>query len=971
MVNRQKSKCQLRLEARSRASCAPTSASLDPQLLAAELQSRIARANEVRAVHTRQLAARARARVQHAQEVARVMRIKRHEESRRCRQSSILKMAEAVRRRHELLEQLQLQCKQRANLIKEKVELVRASQSDRVDRARRTLADQLDDATRRRQEQTEQRVRRLMKRRHNAKYRATSVKYIQRWFRRHVVYHQTVKAWREVQQDIRKVTFCWNQMKTASFEDCMNLLQQHPVVEAAQRLVKVLMADTRTNTTDSKPAVEKFLGYDNKTLLLCSQGGRSYRVLLMAGMISCHPVDIMGYNPCKRLYYAANAILLTMEKLTLSLAASNGCQRSQEFTQRVTELAARFLFYTETFAYWKKQDANQLAVELLTSYRELIIVHRKYKMQAQQAKNRVDGVSELLRQTQGQLMQLQRALERLLGKNGAKRRVMELEQSLRQEDRVDNALVNSNGKSIKEGDNNRLSSGEGDTASSLPMNVDHDSGQDKKGDKDDNMWGVNVVDDDASGAIPPNVNQALLADRKLVHELIINPRFQIQRDKDVEASAAAIVSKQSIAAMTVRVREAMTKAFWDRVIASNDIETLLACMEKLCTTFRDALGGGTAVGSGVALSTLSDQVDIALHPDKFRELVQDPMRNLHAIQARCLSVLDAIERAEAPARAASTRLFRSDWAQRGAVDAMASVQLLVAFLAFALDKVDELRVDVLNAHLGLLGVFLQQYGVEYEQKQLYSRLSESKNSMDMNFAMTRKWLETEMEAYLTRPDVDDLERACLVRHDGGAFKRFMRASIWALVVRHIDDTPSRIWPETFELDVERIRACRDALDRIAVVSSLLALVQDYVARRSLATPAGFVNAVGNQLSRLLQSPGITGVQVAAQAFQVVREFESSDGENRQQELQVLEKQLINSFAPNNPVFKLFFSRASRAFEVTLQQGNAMDNLHSSLVPFATEISETTLMLRRLAQHNENVYVSLYNNIIKRLVPPPV
>ena len=81
MVYKKKSTCQLRLEARSRACCAPPGASYDTQRRADELQSRIARANEIRALYTRQLAARARARVQHAREVAKEMRAKRHEET--------------------------------------------------------------------------------------------------------------------------------------------------------------------------------------------------------------------------------------------------------------------------------------------------------------------------------------------------------------------------------------------------------------------------------------------------------------------------------------------------------------------------------------------------------------------------------------------------------------------------------------------------------------------------------------------------------------------------------------------------------------------------------------------------------------------------------------------------------------------------------------------------------------------------
>ncbi|KAG2801467.1 hypothetical protein PC111_g19530 [Phytophthora cactorum] len=967
MVNKTKSKCQIRLEARSRASCTPADVATDPQLLAAELQSRIARANEIRAIHTRQLAARARARVQHAQEVARGMRVKRHEETRRSRQSSVSKLDEAARRRHEQLEQLQLQCKQRADLIMEKVELVRADQNDKAARARRTLAGQLDDAARRREEQTQQLVRRLNERWQSVesvKDRVARVKFIQRWFRRQVANRKTAKALRQVQQDVKKVVNCWNQMKKASFEECMGLLQQRPVVQAAQRLLKVLMAERVDNYQVNSPLAKKKKAATSTSTSSPRGGVMSFRVLMMAGMVSCHPNEIMGQDPSKRLHYAASVILLDMENLSLCLATSSDFQRSQELTKCVTRLSARFAFYTEAFARWKARDAERLAAELLTSYRELLLVHKKYEMQAQEARNGVDGVHELLRQTHGQLMQMQRALERLLGRDGAKQKVEELEQSLKQESDAGRASVGDTSSSSTGGNN--ASPSDNGTTSSTPLNTNNEGDQGKKGDDDDEMMGDDQEDKSAS-SYPPGVNQALLADRKLVHELILNPQFQIPRDKDVEASVAAVASEQSVAALAVRVREAMTKAFWDRVIEANDIETLLARTEELRSTFRCALGGGSGAGLGSGLSALADQVDSALRPDQLRELMQDPVRNVHIIQARCNGVLDAIERAEAPARATSTREFRSDWAQRIAAGVMTPVQLLVAFLAFALDKVDELRSDVLNAHLGLLGAYLQRHGVDYEQKQLQTRLSES-GSVDAAFPMTTKWLLMEMEAYLARSEVDETERGRLGSYDGAAFGRFVRASIWALVEKHIDGTASRAWPETFELDVARVRACRDALDRIAVVSSLLALVQEYVGRRSLAVPAGFFHNVGQQLSTLLRSPGVSGAQLAAQATHDVRQLENSGSQDAEEELQALEKRLLGSFAVDNPVFKLFFSRAARAFETALtSKGKIVDNLHPSLAPFAAEITEATSLLRRLAQHNENVYASLYNDIIKRVV----
>ncbi|GMF33370.1 unnamed protein product [Phytophthora fragariaefolia] len=735
----------------------------------------------------------------------------------------------------------------------------------------------------------------------------------------------------------------------------MALLQQRAVVQSAQKVAKVLTAEQREKG-NQLPATAK-----GKTAGSPNGGAMSFRVLMMAGMLSCHPREIMGQDASNRLEYAAKAVLAEMGKLSQCLTASRGFQL---LTKCVAKLSARFAFYVEAFDRWKARDAERLAKELLVSYAELLVVQSRYEVQAREAQS-VDGVHELLRQTQRQLLQLQGALERLLGREAARLKVQQLEQSFKQgQEAGENAVRVGDSDSSTGGDDHSSSGNDDTTSSSSPPMDTGDEGDDKREDDDEMQGG----DEEDSKDVHPSVNQALLADRKLVHELILNPQFQIPREKDAEASAAAVASQNSVAAMAVRVREAMTKAFWDRVVEANDVETLLARTEELRTTFRDALGGGSGAGIGSGLSALADQVDGALRPDQLRELMQDPARNVHVIHARCNGVLDAIERAEAPARAETTRRFRSDWAQRIAAGVMSPVQLLVAFLAFALDKVDELRSDVLNAHLGLLGTYLQRHGVEYEQRQLQARLAES-GSVNAGFPMTVKWLSLEMEAYVARSEVDEAERSQLARHAGAAFDRFVLASIWSLVEKHIDGTSTRAWPEIFELDIARVRACRDELDRIAVVSSLLALVQEYVARHNLSVAPDFFQTVAQQLSTLLRSPGVSGAQLAAQAAQDVRQLQSSGSEDVKQELEALEKRLLGSFAADNPVFKLFFSRTARAFEAAvLSKSSNQVELHPSLAPFAADITEATSVLRRLAKHNESVYASLYNSIIKTLVP---
>ncbi|CEG45829.1 T-complex 11 [Plasmopara halstedii] len=924
MGNKSKSKCQIRLEARSRANCALAGRTMDPELLAAELQSRIARANEIRAIHTRQLATRARARVQHAQDVARGMRVKRHEEIRNFRQSSVLKLDEATRRRNMQLLQLQLQCKQRTDLIQEKVELVRLDQSNKAAKARRALMGQLNDAARRRHQQTQQLVRRLNERWQSVesvKDRVARVKFIQRWYRRQVVNWKSALALQHVQHDVKQVVQCWTQMKVASFDECMKLVQQRPVVKAAQRLVHVLTGNGHMQISH---------GTKNKIM--------SVRVLMMAGMISCHPNAIMEKeNLSKRLHYAGNVIVMDMEHLALCLAAMQNVQRTHDLTKCVARLSARFAFYTETFARWKTRDAQRLASELLVSYREVVLVCHKYELQAQVAHDGGDGVHELLRQTQRQLVQMQQALERLLGLQTAKEKIAELMQQV-------NATGTKDTQIVSEKENITMQMG---TLDEKNENV--------------KMHESNVQQENGT-----SVNATLLTDVILVHELILNPQYQIVRDQDLENATISIASSQSVAAVAIRIRNAMTKAFWDQIVQSNDVRTLIARTDEVRTAFRNALAGGTGISLRGELLTLANEVDCAFNSTEFYDLMQDPDRNMKILQSRCNSVLDCIECAEAPARIVSTREFRNEWTQKIAANALTPIELLVTFLMFVMDKMDELRIDVLNAHFKLLATYLQQHGVAYEEKRVQARLGEF-GSIDAGYPKTIKWLTIEMEAYVVRSIIDEMELVRLAQYNGTAFKRFVRTSIWALVEKHIDGTESRVWPETFELDVSRIRTCRDTLDRITVVLSLVALVQEYAVRRHLIVPTIFFQTLSHQLNKILQSPGISKTQLAAQASHEIWQFETRKDDEI--ERKKLNERLVGAFAADNPVFHLFFSRVARTFETAVRSESDEDvkDFHPSLTLFADEMIQAISTLRRLVKHNERVYAALYNSIIKRLV----
>ncbi|TDH66660.1 hypothetical protein CCR75_008393 [Bremia lactucae] len=976
MGHKTKSQCQIRLEARSRACCAPRSFATTRQLQAAELQSRIARANAIRAMYTRQLATRARARVQHAQDVARGMRAKRHEDSRRFRQSSVSKLDQAARRRHEQLAQLQLQCQQRAHLIVAKVELVRASQDNKAARARRTLAGQLAAAAYRRQTTQQQLLRRLNARWQSVEHvkaRVAKVKFIQRWYRRHVANRTIATALQAVHMDVNDVVTCWRRMKHASFEACMKLVQQRSVVEAAQKLVHVLHVEATSGHCHASTWCRMRV-----------------RVLMMAGLIAWHPRAIMGPEwPSQRLAYAGKAMVQEMETLALCLSAS---QRLQELSKCVARFSARFVFYSEAFARWKARDAQRLTTELLQSYRELMRVSNKYERQAEETPSGGDGVHELRRQTQRQLGQVKEALERLGGRKKTMQQLEELTRTMADEAakghvadcdsshvEVDSSHVEADSSHVKadsshvEADSSPLEvasslleadsspfdtdSSHGDTGSTLCPSR-HEATQEMEANGTDGS----TVETNTREAL--DLNEVLLSDAALVHELIFNPQYQTVRDKDIETSAAMMTSTQSVATLAVRVREAMTRAFWDRVVAMNDVATLLARTEELRLSFRKALGGGYGSTLGARSRLLANEVDSALEASRLAEMMQDPLRHASLLEARCTTVLDVIERAEAPARLERTRHFRSEWVHQIASNKLPPIELLVTFLAFAFDKVDELQTDVLNAHYNFLGQYLQRHGVDWEQKMMQAQLSKNRGNLESAFPFTNKWLNMEGRAYCLRDDIAKTEVDLLRQADGKALKRLLRACIWTLVIKHIDGTAERVWPETFALDIARIRACRDTIDRIAIVSSLVAVVQDVGAFPGFKM-SKFLNLLGQKLNVLLCSNGVSKAQVVAQ---VVTDLQQFRNEKLTKEGQHLEKRLLGSFAVDDVVRQLFFSRVARAIEsALLPVFEKRADLHFSLAPFATDIYDASVELRRLVEHNERVYATVYNVMMKQVV----
>ncbi|GLE01064.1 hypothetical protein PINS_up009877 [Pythium insidiosum] len=900
MVNqRKKSTCQLRLEARSLA----YQQKQQQEVALSDQHDRIARASEIRGRQERQRRAVASARVQHALRVAAETRARRREELLHSRVAVREKVEVARQRRQEALARQQEVCKRRVALVLEKVETVKATQRCRAQRQRRQLEDQLVDAARRREEQTQKMVRRLSERWQcveTVKDRVQRIKYIQRWYRRHVEARKAAFNVQTVKAQTSRLMLCWQQISGSSFEDSMRLLQDRDLARAAQHVLRVLLPSAITNGSQS-PTKEAANASPR------ANKSAPFRVLLMVGMVAAHPNEIMESNRSERLVFASKGVLRDVDRIVRCLQDESPNARALKTI--VSQLEARFHFYFESFSLWKESDAERLAQEMLRGYMD--IYRTKVHYAAQDVQHAGDGMHQLLAQTEKQLAQLRSALMQVIGREDAVTRVQAVEESVNAES----------------------------AAPTQEMEVEQEPSPVSK--HDTNRTVSHCAPAEREDTPPPAQVVPLLSDEKLVHELILNPSFRLP----MPSAGSSTVQ---------RVRMNMLKAFWDQVVASNDVDSLVSRVNELRSLFADVCK---------ARPSLIAAVDEALNPEALRSmLMHGSLDSFAGVKSRCVRVLQLILEAEAPARNASTTDFAQsleDTFRRFAQgdERVQPLQLLVDFLAFTFEKVEEIRVDALNAHLDMLAAYLVHHGVDYEQKKLTSKLQSG-----ASMPMTEKWLATEVQSVLRQ--LDDNDKARLRSGDAAISSRVYRRSMMTLVTKYIDGT-SGVWPESFALDVERIRSFRDTLDRVVIVSSLLITVQDHVARQRSSLPRGFFASTARDLTDLLNSPGITGGHLVSKLVDEVKQI--SNGEPPAEAMQELERRLVASFQPGNAVSSVFSGRLTGAVQDFVTEERSELEVHPSLAPFESDLQAVAMSMRKLFKHNEVVHAQVYNRIVQHLV----
>ncbi|RHY41875.1 hypothetical protein DYB38_010688 [Aphanomyces astaci] len=420
-----------------------------------------------------------------------------------------------------------------------------------------------------------------------------------------------------------------------------------------------------------------------------------------------------------------------------------------------------------------------------------------------------------------------------------------------------------------------------------------------------------------SPAKKPNLEftKSVFANDSLTHELILNPRFQLPVDDFRENGS-----------LERRVQATMHQAFWDQVQVTQDPQWIAGILVEL----RDALGRVCKVPRNF----LNDAQLEALADAEWTEWVALQQQVLHVIAVN-----------EAPARSESTAARRALVLDSSPTCKADGYKELTSFFRFCFDKADEIRGDSLNAHLALLAPYLQRHGVEHEAKKFEQRVAAG----SVTLSQTTAWLQ---------------------RQHGTDVRTIVRSGLIALVETYIE-SPDKLWPETFAMDVGRVRGWRNRVDATALQASCVALVREECGHFGATYPAEAAAALCAKLAILLDE-SCGSVKMDDLVVQVVHEVGSymKTPWPSPAARETFQKRVADVARPSNVIFRLFFQRIVAVLKTHVMEWDGKKKagndvaVPSTLALFAPDLNALCREMAHLAKHNEAVHATTYNRLVR-------
>ncbi|KAH9192063.1 hypothetical protein AeNC1_005966 [Aphanomyces euteiches] len=427
------------------------------------------------------------------------------------------------------------------------------------------------------------------------------------------------------------------------------------------------------------------------------------------------------------------------------------------------------------------------------------------------------------------------------------------------------------------------------------------------------------------------MTKSVFANDVLAHELILNPRFQLVRGSDDDLRDPQEKLKRRIEA-----------AFWDHMRKARDREWMVRTFSELFDLMQSALKRPT---QRWPCQMTVEQISAMAHSASWNEW--QPVLTL---------LLEAIAANEAPARNDTTHQLLAEVNSMAPPTSEAEwFDRLTSFLHFAYDKMDEMRVDGINAHLAMLAPYLVRHGVEHEAKKFTEKIERGEVILDN----TAAWLRREVSK-ATEND----QQAWAALGLAAAVRTILRRGLVSILQEVGGDMP---WPETFAMDMQRMRDWRNRLDSIALQASFLALIREVCGSHGVGYGGAVAADFCSKMAVLLRDDGVKMDDLVAQVtHEVTTQLGNRSWSNESRD--ALAHRVAHVAEPSNAIFGLCSQRALLAVRSVLVDGSP--NVPPALQLFATELEAISSEMMQLAKHNEAVHASFYNRLVRDALQSP-
>ncbi|GMI16054.1 hypothetical protein TrLO_g1427 [Triparma laevis f. longispina] len=240
------------------------------------------------------------------------------------------------------------------------------------------------------------------------------------------------------------------------------------------------------------------------------------------------------------------------------------------------------------------------------------------------------------------------------------------------------------------------------------------------------------------------------------------------------------------------------------------------------------------------------------------------------------------------------------------------VRLLPKFLEWVFGRIDETTKDIANSHIEMLRPKLKESGKEYEKSAFNARLAEGK----MRLVNTKIFCSDAL-AKIVEGGVEGADKAVLMRcakREPMGFVMYLAAGFVALLRRPVRlDTPGYETyegglPETLLWDCTKLAKVRDVMDSVSLISTMVVLLRQVLARNGFMGGAGEFDQVTKDLGVLVKSGGVRLPDLEAYIVKKACELVPGLSEEEQASLKSI---ISNSADSENAVFKLYGKRIDK------------------------------------------------------------